>query len=115
MLIAVKQTIGAASGQEGAPEGYRYDDPWAVAQEIAGGLRNQYLAWLNSTFPEAMIEVDRVKEGNAAQTTGVKVVVFRFGRIDNELKEMIEPFLSGMYSGFDMAGIDRGHLQAMAG
>ena len=115
MLIAVNQTIGAASIQEGAPDGYHYDDPWEVAQEIAGGLRKQYLAWLNGRFPDAMIEVDRVREGNTAPTTGVKVVVFRFGRMDNELREAIEPFLSSMYSGFDMAGIDRGHLHAMAG
>ena len=65
MFIAVKQTISEDSIRSQAPEGYMFDDPWEVAKEVAERLRRQYLAWLESTFPDAMVEVDQVSVGNA--------------------------------------------------
>jgi len=115
MLITVNQTISETSIRNQAPPGFHYDDPWGVAKGIAGCLRQRYVAWLQSKFPDAMIEVDRVKEGNGKQTTGVEVVVFRFGRIDAELKDTIEPYLNLIWADFDMSEIDKGHLLAKAG
>jgi len=91
MFISVKQMISEDTIREGAPAGFKYDDPWDVAKGVAGCLRHDYYQWLESKYPGALIEVDRVKEGNGAQTSEVKVLVFRFGRCDDELKETIEP------------------------
>jgi hypothetical protein len=114
MFIAVNQTISEASIRERAPQGFRYDDPWAVAREVAGGLRRQYTAWLKGEYPDAMIEVDKVKEGSACHTGEVKVVVFRFGRNDKDIKEIIQPVLDTIHSAFDMMEIDHSHLIASA-
>ena len=114
MFITVNQTISEISVRNQAPEGFRYDDPWGVAKGIAGCLRLQYLAWLESKYPNALIEVDRVRESSGTNTSEVKVVVFRFGRIDNDLKETIEPYLNLIYAGFDMTEIAKGHLLATA-
>ena len=114
MFITVDQTISENTLREGAPAGYRYDDPWGVAMGIAESLRLQYGAWLENKYPNALIEVDKVKVSNRTGTTEVKVVVFRFGHMDNEIKDTIEPFLNLIHAGFDMAEIDRGHLLATA-
>jgi hypothetical protein len=85
-----------------------------VTKGIAGCLRHDYYQWLESKYPGALIEVDRVKEGSGSQTSEVVVDVFRFGRCDNELRAMIEPFLNNIHSAFDMTEIDKGHLLATA-
>jgi len=115
MFITVNQTISEISIRNQAPPGFQYDDPWGVAKGIAQCLRQRYAAWLESKFPDALIEVDKVKEGNGRLTTGVQVVVFRFGRNDLELKETIEPYLNLIWADFDMSEIDKGHLLAKAG
>jgi hypothetical protein len=114
MFISVKQMISEDTIREQAPAGFKYDDPWNVAKGIAGCLRHDYYQWLESKYPGALIEVDRVKEGNGAQTSEVKVVVFSFGRCDNELRELIEPYLNNIHSTFSMREIDKSHLLATA-
>ena len=115
MFIAVKQTISEDSIRSQDPEGYMFDDPWEVAKEVAERLRRQYLAWLESTFPDAMVEVDQVSVGNALETSEVKVLVFRNGRNDSSIKEQIQPVLKTINSAFDMIEISQSHLVAKAG
>jgi hypothetical protein len=110
MFIAVQQLISENTLKERAPAGQVYDDPWEVARELAGCLRQQYRAWLEKEYPEAMIEVDKVMEGNGPCTTQVKVVVYSFGRNNSELKELIEPALNRIHAAFDLAEIDRRRL-----
>jgi len=114
MFIAVNQMISEDSMKERAPEGYFYDDPWEVAREVAECLRGQYHAWLEQRYPGAMIEVDKVKEGNGPQSTEVEVVVFCFGRMDEDIKQTIQTFLNRVRGEFDMLTIDRNHLLAIA-
>jgi hypothetical protein len=110
MFIAVNQTISEDSITRRAPEGYRYDDPWQVAREVARGLRRLYRVWLEQEYPDALIELDKVKEGNDPRTTGVKVVVFSYARNDKDSDEKILEVLNRIHSGFDMLEIDNCHL-----
>ena len=110
MFIAVNQTISEDSVRRRAPIGYRYDNPWQVAREIAGGLRRQYQAWLEQEYPGAMIELDKVTEGNDPRTTAVKVVVFSNARNDKDSDEKIQEVLNRLHAGFDMLEIDHCHL-----
>jgi hypothetical protein len=112
MFIAVKQLISENTLRERAPQGYAYDDAWEAARELADSLRRQYRAWLEKAYPEAMVEVDKVQEGNAPCTSEVKVVVYSFGRNNSELIEVIQPALNRIYADFDMAEIDHRRLQA---
>ncbi|MDR3672305.1 MAG: hypothetical protein P4L36_15765 [Holophaga sp.] len=114
MFIAVKQLISENTLKERAPRGYAYDDAWEAARQLAGCLRQQYQAWLEKTYPDAMIEVDKVMEGNGPCTTEVQVVVYSFGRNNLELVEVIEPALNLIYADFDMTEIETHHLQPVA-
>jgi hypothetical protein len=114
MLIAVSQTISDASMKEQAPAGRCYDDPWGVAREVAACLRQQYRAWLEQQFPTALIEVDRVREGNSPHSAGLQVAVFHFGRMDGEIGQSIQSALEHVAAGIDLGTINRKHLLATA-
>jgi len=114
MLIAVSQTISDASMRERAPAGRCYDDPWGVARELAECLRQQYRACLEKQFPTALIELDRVREGNGPHRAGVEVAVFHFGRMDPEIGQSIQDALERIAAGFDLRAINGKHLLAAA-
>jgi hypothetical protein len=109
MFISIEQKISEASIIEHAPAGFAYDDPWEVTREVARRLRQQYSAWLEGQYPDAMIEVNQVKEGMDQHSTEAKAIVFQFGKNDNESENGIESIINNICSRFDMDGIGNKH------
>jgi hypothetical protein len=80
-----------------------------VTREVARRLRQQYGAWLEGQYPDAMIEVNQVKEGMDHHTTEARAIVFQFGKNDNESENAIESIINHIFSQLDMDGIGNKH------